>query len=531
MVPTIKHKNNKINKTKQKAAVPQKPKKNTIKKKNSLASVPRSLPPQQKDRLRWPSVMKSTTMASKSTMSVNGTVSAGTANSTLVGSHRAVHTATAHGEIVRHSEEIDDVTAKTEYSYKSYEINPGLARTFPYLSIIAKQYEQYRFKYLHFYYINRTGTNVKGAITISPEYNPENGDPASERKQASYVGTEQGGTWTDFGMKLSTFLMHSTGVRNFIRSLPVPGAIQLYDVARLYVATADFEEEQADQVQGKLWCDYEIEFFIPQVTSPHVGGPVAMTKAVIPGAPSSYTNIQNALVNIMDTSKVQFNGLELTHDGAGTWQVTIPGWYRLIYNFSGFIDDPLADALVDSYFLYVSKGVQQILQTSALRQTSSYTPSGLGPHFSANATAVHYFEAGDTFAFALWISSIPTTNADIANTMTGIEVELLTARTSAVIDHYTPPAEEEFKTPPVPSIFGTVNQEETQLRKQCDLKQTLIPLPSNYRRNFGHSKPPEPDHPRPGTPRPGGQPVLISAEEISTDEISKARAILANLRA
>ncbi len=165
---------------------------------------------------------------------------------------------------------IGDVNGSVAFATTRYPINPGLALTFPRLSSEAAKWEQYRFHSLKFEYINRVGSTNVGNVILTPEYNTRDRPPSSEREAGSNQDAEEGSTWEPFGTKLNPQSMFPFGPRKLIRSANVSGDMNLYDAGSLYVSTVG--EADASTI-GKLYVEYDVEFYIPQNSPADDTGP------------------------------------------------------------------------------------------------------------------------------------------------------------------------------------------------------------------------------------------------------------------
>jgi hypothetical protein len=166
---------------------------------------------------------------------------------------------------IKHREFIGNVSGSTLFQLAlSLSVNPGLAATFPWLSIMASAWEQYKFKKLRFVFLTRTGSNTPGSVIMSPDYDSADAAPASEQIMTTYEGTVEDAPWKDNAISLKTHVMSSAaGSRKFVRSsaLSANQDIKLYDVANFFVATVD----GTALPWGKLWVEYDIDFFVPQL--------------------------------------------------------------------------------------------------------------------------------------------------------------------------------------------------------------------------------------------------------------------------
>ncbi len=171
--------------------------------------------------------------------------------------------ASSSGRRIIHKELVGSVNGSVAFSAVGYDCNPGIAATFPWLSVQAAQYEQYTFHKLHFELNTRTATTTVGSILLAPDYDPSDAPPASEAAMSAYEDCVEDVPWRDQVCRLSRKAMFPTGPRKFVRSAAVAGDIKLYDAARFYTGAVD---ETGTTPIGKLWVCYDVEFFVPQTS-------------------------------------------------------------------------------------------------------------------------------------------------------------------------------------------------------------------------------------------------------------------------
>lgn len=162
----------------------------------------------------------------------------------------------------RGSELISSIRGKVLFTATRFEINPGIAHTFPWLSGEAEKWEHYRFHYLNFRYVPRCATTTPGSVLISPDYNVRDAAPVTEQQAADTYGAVESTPWSSFSCPLDPSAMFPFGPRKLLRSARVAGDMNLYDSGNLYVSVLGALND--DESWGKLWVDYEVEFFVPQ---------------------------------------------------------------------------------------------------------------------------------------------------------------------------------------------------------------------------------------------------------------------------
>jgi hypothetical protein len=169
---------------------------------------------------------------------------------------------------VVHRELIASITGTTAFTVaNSFALNPGVAATFPWLSVMAQCWEQYRFRRLRFCYFTRTGSNIPGSLMLSPDYDASDSSPVSEQIASSYDDTAEDAPWKNINCDLPSRRMNASYPKHFTRSGDLASNLDIktYDVGKLSVITLD----GTAVFWGKLWVEYDVEFSIPQL--PPVG--------------------------------------------------------------------------------------------------------------------------------------------------------------------------------------------------------------------------------------------------------------------
>lgn len=174
---------------------------------------------------------------------------------------------TARKTCIGQEEFLVNVTGTTAFAVQqSFALNPGLAASFPWLSIEAQGWERYRFKKLNFRYTTSTGSTTPGTVTMAPDYDAADAPPASEQVALTYKNREYCPPWElDKLCRLSPAMMNAAFKEHFVRVGPI-GAnqdVKTYDVGNLHLCTSGGTAVQ----WGKVFVEYEVEFFNPQLPS------------------------------------------------------------------------------------------------------------------------------------------------------------------------------------------------------------------------------------------------------------------------
>jgi len=163
----------------------------------------------------------------------------------------------AHRELVASS-----IAQATSFTVQNvFALNPGLAATFPWLAPQAQQWEQYKVHKLHALYIPIASTASAGDVTLSPDYDSSDPTPTTETQLSDNKDTVEDNIWSNLECRLNQTSMMGLGPRKFVRPCNVAGDIKTFDVGKLFVAMNNCSGTSAG---GKLWLDYDFEFFVPQ---------------------------------------------------------------------------------------------------------------------------------------------------------------------------------------------------------------------------------------------------------------------------
>ena len=162
---------------------------------------------------------------------------------------------------IYHAELVGNVSGATSFTTTKYPLNPGMEETFPWLSTQASGWEQYRFHSLKFIYVTRAATTKIGSVMLIPEYDPTDPLPTTEEIASAYEGCIEDASWKNIVCVLSPPAMHGNLARKFIRDCEVPNSLKNYDAGQFIMAVT--QQDNTDAI-GKLWVEYDVEFFVPQ---------------------------------------------------------------------------------------------------------------------------------------------------------------------------------------------------------------------------------------------------------------------------
>lgn len=176
--------------------------------------------------------------------------------------------------VVRHKEFISEVSSNTSFTVnQSFTINPGLKDTFPWLSRLANNYQQYSIRGMVYHYVPTSGSavsstnNALGSVMLQTSYRSTDDAPTSKVELLNeYWSTESVPNEAfchpiECDPKENPFQIH------YVRggALPSDENQLMYDVGKTYLCTSG--QQASGVVLGDLWVTYEIELKKPIIAS------------------------------------------------------------------------------------------------------------------------------------------------------------------------------------------------------------------------------------------------------------------------
>ncbi len=237
---------------------------------------------------------------------------------------------TRQTNVVCHREYLGDILGTAAFNNLQYPLNPGMAATFPWLSTLAVNYQEYKFHGLVFEFrsliTDFVTSGAPGVVVMSTNYNAD----------APVYTTKQQMENAEFAVstKPTINLMHGVECadtqtilpQRYVRTAVPPTGqdLRLYDLGTFQFATAS----NPVQNLGELWVSYCVEFFKP----------ILPTVTAVPGVGAHLYRTGTSSSTPMGTTSVdQEGGLSVTTDGAA---LTISNAdplarYRLEFLWSG----------------------------------------------------------------------------------------------------------------------------------------------------------------------------------------------------
>lgn len=176
------------------------------------------------------------------------------------------------GFTVFHKEYVGDITGSTAFKTETFNLNPGLSGTFPWLAQIADAYEEYRvdgliwsFKSNYSEYQPGAATGAMGTVMMATNYNA-NQQPFTDKRTMENYEYASSQNPTANQVHACNTRGSGTPVKTlWIRTGNPTEAdfdLRLYDLGVFNIAT---QGQPADGTNlGELWVTYQITFFKPR---------------------------------------------------------------------------------------------------------------------------------------------------------------------------------------------------------------------------------------------------------------------------
>lgn len=207
---------------------------------------------------------------------------------------------------IRHREPLATVMGSVNFGISTYEINPGLATTFPWLSAQASGYESYRVNALTVEYRYTTNEFIgKGSIVIAPDYDAADSAPTNFVAAEQMADSIQGAVAKNWNCILRPRGIGILGLKRYTRSSTLASNLDIktYDIAQIHVCT----EGQTDGAEiGRLWLNYDITLSEPQ--------PIDLPNIVSAGAVENVDGADATITNLIGTAiQDSQSNINITH--------------------------------------------------------------------------------------------------------------------------------------------------------------------------------------------------------------------------
>lgn len=221
---------------------------------------------------------------------------------------------------IRHREHLFTYTQTTNFAWRvrNFPINPGLPGTFPWLSGLARMFEQYVVHKLTFHYVPIAPTSYPGAVVMCVDYDPRDAEynlGLTRIQMMQNASAVSGPVWSHCSLSTkSSGLMGGTS-RKFVRVYDVDPlmstSVRSSDCGDFIigVSTDDLNTAIATRTYGDIWIEYDVTLLNPQPNmNPPSGFQTLDMTTLGPGATVTMANVFASPVDPVLKDQVKVDG-------------------------------------------------------------------------------------------------------------------------------------------------------------------------------------------------------------------------------
>ncbi len=215
---------------------------------------------------------------------------------------------------IRHREYVTDITGSVAFAVAQYNINPGLALLFPWLSAMAGLFESYIFRNLRFQFRTESATSQVGKILMSVDWDVLDAAPVTKTAMMQERTKADGPTWVDLDLRCDQADLLKFGTQRYIRtgSAPTVSDLKTYDVGMFNIGS---QGVTGAPVIGELWVEYDVELITPNTAPDPISARILSGGTVSNAAPFGDAPVKTGTLN------VSASGATLTFSQVGQFMV------------------------------------------------------------------------------------------------------------------------------------------------------------------------------------------------------------------
>lgn len=217
--------------------------------------------------------------------------------------------------MICHREYITDIISSTGFASQTFRINPAIADTFPWLSSVAQNYEQYVVQGMVFEFKSTSATAVSstntslGTVVMATQYNSLAPSFTNKQQMENYEFCQSSVPSKSIlhPIECDPAQTQCGGIFNMYNPTDSSGDTRLYDVGKFTIATQGMQAANANI--GELWVSYKICLLKPRLQSVQSVGDWYQLDAASVGAPHPLGDVALAVPSEYNTGLIEFTGV------------------------------------------------------------------------------------------------------------------------------------------------------------------------------------------------------------------------------
>jgi len=234
---------------------------------------------------------------------------------------------TSETVVLRHREYITDVNSSVTFANTEFALNPGLPGTFPFLSTIASNFQEYNFRGLVFEFkstsadaLNSTNTAL-GTVAMAVQYRAGASSFTNKQQVLNEMWSADSKPAESFFMPVECSPAECPMDIQYVRTgaLGNNDDIKFYDLGKLSLSTVG---SQAASVVGELWASYEVA-----LRKPILGGSIGID---IPSALLFRSGVTGGIPLGTDTLEMGINSVGVTFPSSTIIRFPVGSTYKYL---------------------------------------------------------------------------------------------------------------------------------------------------------------------------------------------------------
>jgi len=300
------------------------------------------------------------------------------ASTSIPDMHNAHQTVT-----VRHKEYLGQIPSSQNFTVQGFfPLNPGRADTFPWLTSIARRFQEYSFKGIVFHYVPTSGsistTQALGSVMMQTTYRTTDSAPASKIEMLNEYWSCETVPFETLAHPIECDPKENPFNIQYVRTGEVPSTESKlsYDLGTMYIATSG--QSTNGTILGDIWVTYEVELKKPVLSSNVTTAAQVAGRRWTGAALTASAFFDGTLAYNDGTLAVSFAGRTITF-GSGVYgrfyiSITIGSTAGLTGPIDWTAASTLTNCTLQDYFGNPATGLQVlgIKNTAATAELNSY---------------------------------------------------------------------------------------------------------------------------------------------------------------
>jgi len=268
------------------------------------------------------------------------------------------------------------VVATSAFTALSYDINPGNSLVFPWLSAIARRFEEFEFTRLEFTYVGSCASTQTGRAVLAWDPDPEDEAPTSMIAAQQISGAVGFPFWTgQVSLPLDRKMLSSKFTNaKFVQTTDTAAVDYNHTLGRLHLLTEAGDDAAST---GYVEVSYSINLLVPQQHETETG---YLHAYVTHTPPPAVTNLLDSLTYYSDSNldskgwTISGNTIVVPVDQTGSYSVVVQinGDLNVTAPATGVVDPGTNGSLITDFKGSTGGSVSTVHSDSSMPPSKAY---------------------------------------------------------------------------------------------------------------------------------------------------------------